>query len=179
MVLASVLSEACSTIMFEVRIMSCLEYLEAILWFEEEEDKVVSCFSQKLQVWTIVGIIGGVISEMAREDENLQWMVDILINKRMGGEFEKLWVLTLELIVLHSKIPNVFEHEISKITAHLCIAIRRGQVLVPKDTRCSLLSTWLEGVVLLNWFDKFLNKGDDCLNLRKAFEIWWSFLNII
>lgn len=27
--------------------------------------------------------------------------------------------------------------------------------------------------ILLKWFDRFLNKGDDCPNIQGAFEIWW------
>lgn len=150
------------------------------------------------------------MSEIAREADNLQWMVDILINKKMGDEFVKLWADQKELATLHSKVPTMFRHEISKITAVLCIAIGRGHVLVPKDARFELLSTWLEALyedfgwmrrasrsvdkklveeglsqtiltlslrqqqsILLNWFDRFLNKGDDCPNIQRAFEIWW------
>ncbi|KAJ8751394.1 hypothetical protein K2173_016595 [Erythroxylum novogranatense] len=288
-----------SAIVFEVGIESCLEYLEAIPWSEEEERKVVSCLgelqlnnSEKIlqrvsceqstcaraddiflrvlsgvlqakddkarrEVKSLISRLfkedssdhgnrlnvskdtlyslchrclsslvlclseaacvddsrrdrGALISEITREAENLQWIVDILIDKKMGDEFVKLWADQKELAILHSKIPTVYRHEISKITAQLCIAIGRGQVLVPKDTRYSLLSTWLEGLyedfgwmrrayrsvdkklvedglsqtiltlpllqqqaILLNWFDKFLNKGDDCPNIHRAFETWW------
>lgn len=153
---------------------------------------------------------GGLMSDIAREAENLQWIVDILIDKKSADEFVKLWVDQKELAVLHSKIPTIYRHEISKITAQLCIAIGRGQILVPKETRFSLLSTWLDALyedfgwirracksvdkklvedglgrtiltlpllqqqaILLNWFDRFLNKGDDCPNIQRAFEVWW------
>ncbi|WCJ41136.1 BTB/POZ domain-containing protein [Euphorbia peplus] len=153
---------------------------------------------------------GGMMSEIAREAENLQWIVDILIDKKLAEEFVKAWADQTDLAVLHSKVPIIYRHEISKITAQLCIAIGRGQILVPKETRYSLLSTWLEALygdfgwirracksvdkkqveeglgrtiltlpllqqqaILLNWFDRFLNKGDDCPNIQKAFEVWW------
>lgn len=153
---------------------------------------------------------GVVMSEITREADNIQWIVDILIGKKMGDDFVKIWADQKELAMLHSKIPIIYRHEISRITAQLCIAIGRGHILVPKETRFSLLSTWLEALyedfgwmrrtskavdrkliedglsqtiltlpllqqqaVLLNWFDRFLNKGDDCPNIQKAFEIWW------
>lgn len=153
---------------------------------------------------------GVLMGEIAREADNMQWIVDILIDKKMGDEFVKLWADQKELAVLHSKIPVVYRHEISRVTAQLCIAIGRGHILVPKDTRYSLLSTWLEALyddfgwmrrasrsvdkklvedglsqtiltlplpqqqaILLNWFDRFLNKGDDCPNIQRAFEVWW------
>lgn len=153
---------------------------------------------------------GDLMKEISREADSMQWIVDILIDKRIGDEFVKLWADQKELAVLHSKIPTMYRHEISKITAQLCIAIGRGQILVPKDIRLTLLSTWLEALyddfgwmkrasrsidkklvedglsqtiltlplgqqqtILLKWFDRFLNKGDDCPNIQGAFEIWW------
>lgn len=153
---------------------------------------------------------GVLMGEIAREADNMQWIVDILIDKKMADEFVKLWSDQKELAVLHSKIPTMYRHEVSKVTAQLCIAIGRGQILVPKDIRFSLLSTWLEALyedfgwmrracrsvdkklvedglsqtiltlpllqqqaILLNWFDQFLSKGDDCPNIQKAFEVWW------
>ncbi|KAJ1384042.1 hypothetical protein SESBI_42889 [Sesbania bispinosa] len=153
---------------------------------------------------------GVLMSEITREADNIQWIVDILIGKKMGDEFVKIWAEQKELATLHSKVPIIYRHEISRITAQLCIGIGRGHILVPKEIRFSLLSTWLEALyedfgwmrrasravdkklvedglsqtiltlpllqqqaVLLNWFDRFLNKGDDCPNIQKAFEIWW------
>lgn len=153
---------------------------------------------------------GAVMGEIAREADNMQWVVGILIDKKMGDEFVKLWAEQTELAALHSKIPIMYRHEISKITAQLCVSIGKGIILVPKDARFGLLSTWLEALyddfawikrggkafdkkvfeeqlshmiltlplpqqqlILTNWFDKFLNKGDDCPNIQKAFEIWW------
>ena len=153
---------------------------------------------------------GVLMSEIAREADNIQWIVEILVDKKMADEFVKLWADQKELAILHSKIPTMYRHEISRITAQLCVAIGRGHALVPKDTRFSLLSTWLEALyedfgwmrrasrsvdkklvedglgqtiltlplpqqqaILLNWFDRFLNKGDDCPNVQRAFEVWW------
>lgn len=151
---------------------------------------------------------GLIMSEIAREADNLEWVVHILIERRVGEEFVQLWADQKELANLHSKIPTRYGHEISRITAQLCVAIGRGQILIPKETRQSLLSTWLEALyedfvwmtrrsvdkklveeglshtiltlplaqqqaILLDWFDRYLNKGDDCPNLQRAFEIWW------
>ncbi|TYH62280.1 hypothetical protein ES332_D07G109700v1 [Gossypium tomentosum] len=153
---------------------------------------------------------GVLMAEIAREADNLQWLVDILIDKRMANDFVKLWADQKELAELHSRIPTMYRHEISRITAQLCIAIGRGNILVPKDSRFSLLSTWLDAlyedfrwmrrasrsvdkklieeglgqtiltlslrqqqVILLNWFHRFLNKGDDYPNIQRAFEVWW------
>lgn len=171
---------------------------------------LILCLSEATCIDDSKGDRGALMAEIAREADNMQWLVDILIDKRMCDEFVKLWADQRELAILHCKIPTMYRHEISRITAQLCIAIGRGHILVPKDTRFSLLSTWLEALyedfgwmrrasrsvdrklvedglsqtiltlpmlqqqaILLNWFDRFLNKGGDCPNIQKAFEIWW------
>jgi len=89
---------------------------------------------------------GVLMAQVAQEAENMRWIVDILIDRKIGDEFVKLWADQKELALLHSRIPTMYRHEISKITAQLCIAIGRGHILVPKDSRFSLLSTWLEAL---------------------------------
>ncbi|CAI9105242.1 OLC1v1004125C1 [Oldenlandia corymbosa var. corymbosa] len=295
--------EVCSAVLFDDGILACLEYLEAVPWSEDEEEKVVSQLGdlqlceplpnmlQRVVAETstspraddiflklLTGVLqakddkarremkslisrlfkqessdshgysngfdiskdtmyhvchrclsslilslsegscvdenrqdrGFLMSEIARAADNMQWVVDILIDRKMGDEFVKLWADQKELAVLHSKIPTMYRHEISRITAQLCIAIGRGHILVPKDARYSLLTMWLEALyedfgwmkrasrsidkklieeglsqtiltlplsrqqsILLNWFDRFLNKGDDCPNIQRAFEVWW------
>ncbi|KAJ8439934.1 hypothetical protein Cgig2_004000 [Carnegiea gigantea] len=293
-----------AAIMFEAGILSCLEYLEAVPWSEDEEEKIISCLSQlqlhepisedvlqrvsiepststkadDIFMRMLTGVLqakddkarkemkslisrllredvtdsssygpkidvskdalyslchrclsalilclseatcmdeskhdrGAMMSEIAREADNVQWIVEILIDKKMGDEFVKLWADQKELATLHAKIPTMYRHEISRVTAQLCIAIGRGHILVSKETRYSLLLTWLEPLyedfgwmrragrsvdkklvedglsqtiltlplyqqqsILMNWFDRFLAKGDDCPNIQRAFEIWW------
>ncbi|OAY81252.1 BTB/POZ domain-containing protein [Ananas comosus] len=153
---------------------------------------------------------GPLMEKIAREADNLQWLVEILISNRIAGEFVSHWADQKELAKLHSKIPCMYRHEISSITAQICIAIGKGHILVSKDVRISLLKTWLEALyedfgwmrrasrsfdkkmvedglchtiltlpmaqqqeILLRWFDCFLNKKDDCPNMRRAFEVWW------
>ncbi|KAM0046665.1 putative chromatin remodeling & transcription regulator BTB-POZ family [Helianthus debilis subsp. tardiflorus] len=152
----------------------------------------------------------GIMSEIGRVADNLEWVVDILIEKQISEQFVQLWSEQNELAILHSKVPVMYRHKISRITAQLCIAIGRGNILVPKETRCGLLSTWLEALYddfgwmkrdsrtvhrrlieeglsqiiltlplshqeafLMSWFSRFLEKGDDCPNIQRAFEIWW------
>lgn len=171
---------------------------------------LILCLSEATNVDETRQDRGVLMGEIAREADNLQWIVDILVEKKIGEEFVKLWADQKELATQHSKVPIMYRHEISRITAQLCIAIGRGQILVPKDIRFSLLSTWLEALyedfgwmrrasrsvdkklveeglgktiltlplpqqqtILLNWFDRFLNKGDDCPNVQRAFEVWW------
>ncbi|KAL8057506.1 hypothetical protein ABFX02_04G188300 [Erythranthe guttata] len=154
---------------------------------------------------------GVLMAEIAREADNMQWIVGILMDRKIGEEFVKLWADQKELAVLHSKIPVMYRHVISKITAQVCVFIGQGKVLVPKEVRFGLLSTWLDALyddfgwmrtcggksvdrkvveeglgrmiltlpltqqqlILMKWFDRFVNGGYDCPNIKGAFEVWW------
>jgi hypothetical protein len=176
--------------------------------------KCISSLTETLSEATCIdetnGDRGFLMAEIAREADNTQWVVDILIDRKIGDEFVRLWANQKELVALHSKVPIIYRHEISRITAQICVAIGRGRILVPKEIRCLLLSTWLDALyddfgwmrrscrsidkkliedglgqtiltlplaqqqaILMNWFDRFLDKGDDCPNIQRAFEVWW------
>jgi len=99
---------------------------------------------------------------------------------------------------------------VSRVTARLFVGVGKGQILVSKEARGQLLSTWLEPFyedfgwmrrackgldrhliedglantiltlplatqqeILLAWFNRFLNSGEDCPNIQRGFEVWW------
>ncbi|KAJ0811164.1 putative chromatin remodeling & transcription regulator BTB-POZ family [Helianthus annuus] len=41
------------------------------------------------------------------------------------------------------------------------------------NTILTLPLAWQQEI-LMSWFDRFLNSGDDCPNIQKGFEIWWK-----
>ena len=68
--------------------------------------------------------------ELARDADKLQWIIDILIDKKMANDCVKLRANQRELAELHLKISTTQWHEINKITARLCITIGKGNILV-------------------------------------------------
>ncbi|XP_010520319.1 PREDICTED: BTB/POZ domain-containing protein At5g60050 [Tarenaya hassleriana] len=223
-----------AAIMFDEGVMSCLEYLEAVPWTEEEEEMVVSCLGEldlpdlvtsilqrvssesstssssrtdDIYLQLLTGVLqakddkarremksliyrllreesdhdvsknilyslchrcltslvlclseatsqmndpgkdrGVLMREIAREADNLVWVVDILIEKKFCEDFVKLWADQKELADLHSKIPTMYRHEISRITALICVGIGKGRILVNREARFSVLNTWLEAL---------------------------------
>uniref|UniRef100_A0A1J3EIT3 BTB/POZ domain-containing protein n=1 Tax=Noccaea caerulescens TaxID=107243 RepID=A0A1J3EIT3_NOCCA len=89
---------------------------------------------------------GDLVGEISREAGNLLWIVDILIEKKICDEFVQLWGEQKELANLHSKIPAKYRHEISKITAQMCVGIGKGKILVKREARFTVLKTWLESL---------------------------------
>ncbi|CAN1189697.1 BTB/POZ domain-containing protein At1g63850 [Linum perenne] len=150
------------------------------------------------------------IGRIARQADNIHWLLDIMIDRQVAEEFLKTWASQTELSKAHSKVPAVHRYEVSRVTARLFVGIGKGQMLASKEARFMLLQTWLvpfyddfgwmrraykgldrhlieEGLgntiltlplswqqdILLAWFDRFLNSGEDCPNIQRGFEIWW------
>ncbi|CAL9077355.1 unnamed protein product [Musa acuminata var. zebrina] len=149
-------------------------------------------------------------AQIARQADNLHWILDILIDRQSADYFLLTWACQTELSELHPRVPAIHRYEVSRVTARLFIGVGKGQILVPKEARCLLLRTWMESFyedfgwirqrcngldrhlieeglantvltlplatqqeVLLGWFHRFLNAGDDCPNIQKGFEMWW------
>lgn len=89
---------------------------------------------------------GTLIADIAREADNMHWLVEILINKKLADEFVMVWADQTQIAALHPKVSCIYRYEISRITAQLCIAIGKGEILVSKEARHSLLQTWLEAI---------------------------------
>ncbi|KAE9606558.1 hypothetical protein Lalb_Chr09g0320901 [Lupinus albus] len=150
------------------------------------------------------------VNQIARQADNLHWILDILIDRQVGEDFLKTWASQSELSEAHPKVLAIHRFEVSRVTARLFVGIGKGQLLASKDVRCLLLKTWLvpfyddfgwmkratkgldrhlieDGLsnsiltlplswqqeILLGWFNRFLNSGEDCPNIQRGFEVWW------
>ncbi|KAJ4955103.1 hypothetical protein NE237_011886 [Protea cynaroides] len=221
-----------AAIVFDAGVLSCLEYLEAAPWAEDEEEKVASLLSQlhlegagsgevlkRVSVEVTTGVedgnnnnnneevllrllqvvlegkdekarreMKGLVSKMLRENssqndlskeslysafdgclrllrehffraassdlhdaaqiarqaDNLHWILDILIDRQISDDFLKTWASQGDLSEAHSRVPAVHRYEVSRVTARLFVGIGKGQLLASKEVRCLLLQTWLE-----------------------------------
>ncbi|KAG8476510.1 hypothetical protein CXB51_033489 [Gossypium anomalum] len=82
-------------------------------------------------------------SQIARQADNLHWILDILIDRQIAEDFLKTWASQSELSDAHSKVPVVHRFEVSRVTARLFVGIGKGHLLASKEVRCLLLQTWL------------------------------------
>ncbi|KAJ6326723.1 hypothetical protein OIU78_013748 [Salix suchowensis] len=188
---------------FDAGVLSCLEYLEAAPWTEDEEEKVASLLSElrlegvgasevlkRVSVEATNGTedggdneevllkllhvvlegkdekarreMKGLLSKMLRENSSqndlrkeslylacdgcLQLLQDHFLRvsqRQIAEDFLKTWASQSELSVVHSKIPAIHRHEVSRVTARLFVGIGKGQLLASKEARSLLLQTWL------------------------------------
>lgn len=91
---------------------------------------------------------GMLMAQIIRQADNLNWLLDILIDRQIADEFVKLWAYQKELVELHAQVPLALgRYEVSRLTARLCIAVGQGEVMTPKETRFQLLHNWLQPLI--------------------------------
>ncbi|KAE8722504.1 BTB/POZ domain-containing protein [Hibiscus syriacus] len=83
------------------------------------------------------------VNQIARQADNLHWILDILVDRQIAEDFLKSWASQSELSETHSKVPAIHRFEISRVTARLFIGIGKGQLLASEEVRSLLLQTWL------------------------------------
>lgn len=88
-----------------------------------------------------------VVKQLALEADNLSWLLEILIDRQAADKFAVIWANQQELASLHTGIPIVSRHHVSCISARLFVGIGKGELLPLKDTRHSLLETWLQPLI--------------------------------
>ncbi|CAI9784593.1 unnamed protein product [Fraxinus pennsylvanica] len=150
--------EVSAAIVFDAGVLSCLEYLEAAPWAEDEEEKVALLLSElrlegigaeevlkRVFLDVTPGVDGrsdnevlikllqlamGVCScfafifnaaeadmqnvgQIARQADNLHWLLDILIDRQIGEDFLTTWASQSELSKVHSKVPAIHRYEVT------------------------------------------------------------------
>ncbi|XP_057810460.1 BTB/POZ domain-containing protein At1g63850 [Salvia miltiorrhiza] len=83
------------------------------------------------------------IGQIARQADNLHWLLDIMIDRQIAENFLKTWASQSELSEAHSKVPPIHRYEVSRVTARLFVGIGKRELLASKEARCMLLKTWL------------------------------------
>eukprot|EP01018_Ginkgo_biloba_P018833 Gb_08652 [translate_table: standard] len=158
---------------------------------------------------------GSLITRIGRQVDNLNWLLEILVDRHIADDFVRIWANQLELLERYKQTSPMVRYEVNRLTAKLFMALGKGQILCSSEARYTLLQTWLQPLVddfgwiqrcckgldmrvveeaisqtiltlpmnqqrsiLLCWLECFSNSGNGCLNLQKAFEVWWrrSFL---
>ena len=95
---------------------------------------------------------GMLMAQILRQVDNLNWHLDILIDRQIADEFVKIWAYQKELVELHAQVPLALGwYEVSRLTARLCIAVGQGKVMAPRRPDfnlcligCSLSFGWMQ-----------------------------------
>ncbi|KAL4180456.1 hypothetical protein AMTRI_Chr13g125380 [Amborella trichopoda] len=90
---------------------------------------------------------GSVVQQISLQADNLLWLVEILIDRLAADEFVVMWTSQHHLADLHPRLPIASRHLASHITARICIAIGKGEVVASREARCSLFDTWFQPLI--------------------------------
>lgn len=111
-------------------------------------DALLQCFIQATSPDKLKEERGVLMAETVRQADNLNWLLEIMIDRQIADDFVRIWAYQKELFTLHSHVPLALgRYELSKLTARLCVAVGQGEVMAPKEVRFQLLHNWLQPLI--------------------------------
>lgn len=90
---------------------------------------------------------GSLIAQIARQVDNLNWLLEILVDRQIAEDFVRIWANQLELLELYKQTSCMVRYEVSRVTAKLVMTIGKRQILSPCEVRYNLLQAWLQPLV--------------------------------
>ena len=110
---------------------------------------------------TTISVRKPMIERVSKQTENLNWLFDILVNNDMAEEFVELWAKQDELIRMHEQASPMFRYELSRISASVFVALGKGRIQCPSDTRSQLFYGWFRPMLMdFGWLQR-CSKGLD------------------
>ncbi|KAL6638239.1 hypothetical protein ACP70R_025811 [Stipagrostis hirtigluma subsp. patula] len=102
-----------------------------------------------------------VVERISKQTDNLNWLFDILVNNDMAEEFVELWGKQEELIRMHEQASPMFRYELSRVSASVFIALGKGRIQCPSDSRSQLFYGWFRPMLMdFGWLQR-CSKGLD------------------
>ncbi|KAM0920888.1 hypothetical protein ACQ4PT_007225 [Festuca glaucescens] len=112
---------------------SCLNCLVEL--FEEASD--LSPTDQ-----TTISVGKGPLERIYKQVEDLNWLLQILVDRQMGEEFVDLWANQKTLATMHRRVSPMVRYELSRISATIFIAMGSGKLHCTGEKRLSLFQAW-------------------------------------
>ncbi|XP_068652851.1 BTB/POZ domain-containing protein At2g13690-like [Aristolochia californica] len=108
------------------------------------------------------------IGRISKQVEDLNWLLEILIEKQMGEEFVGLWGNQKELVRMHEKSSPLVRYELSRVSGHVFIALGRGKLQCRGEERYRVLHSWFSPMLVdFGWLQR-CSKGLDVRELEEA-----------
>lgn len=108
------------------------------------------------------------IERISRQVDNLNWLLDILLDRQMGEEFVDMWADQGDLLKMHENASPMVRYELSRVTAVLIIAMGTRKLQCRLESRSGLLQAWFGPMLLdFGWLQR-CKKGLDMKALEEA-----------
>lgn len=107
----------------------------------------------------------GLISEQV---DNLNWLLEILLDKQVAEDFVGLWAKQSELLRVHEKASPMVRYELSRVSACVFIALGRGKLQCRGEMRYRVIKAWFGPMLAdFGWLQR-CSKGLDVRELEEA-----------
>ncbi|GER40635.1 BTB/POZ domain-containing protein [Striga asiatica] len=150
----------------------CLNCIEAVPWTEEEEKKLRDLFDliphvKKDDVLAASQSCIGLLEEalcvdtcqkdvnrkkddtpllerISTQVDNLNWLLEILLERQLAEDFVGLWADQEKLLELHRKASPMVRYEVSRVSAIIFIAMSCRSLHYRLDVRLGFVQKWFE-----------------------------------
>lgn len=108
------------------------------------------------------------IERVARQVDNINWLLEILLDRQMAEEFVDIWAEQGELLKMHENASPMVRYELSRVSALLFIAMGTRKMHCRSESRSGLLLAWFGPMLSdFGWLQR-CRKGLDMKALEEA-----------
>ncbi|GAV60380.1 hypothetical protein CFOL_v3_03911 [Cephalotus follicularis] len=108
------------------------------------------------------------IERISQQVDNINWLLEILLDRQMAEEFVDLWADQGELLKLHDSASPMVRYELSRVSAVVFIAMGTRKLHCRSDARSGLLQSWFGPMMSdFGWLQR-CKKGLDIKALEEA-----------
>ena len=108
------------------------------------------------------------IERVSRQVDNINWLLEILLDRQMAEEFVDMWANQGELLRLHEHASPMVRYELSRVSAMLFIAMGTRKLHCRTESRSGLLQAWFGPMLLdFGWLQR-CRKGLSMKALEEA-----------
>lgn len=101
------------------------------------------------------------IERISRQVDNINWLLEILLDRHVAEAFVNMWASQEELLHMHDITSPMIRYELSRVSAILFIAMGTRKLHCRSDTRLAILRAWFGPLLLdFGWLQR-CRKGLD------------------
>ena len=139
---------------------SCVNVLVSL--FEEASDAIPHERMTKMEMGKPL------IERISRQVDNINWLLEILLDRQIAEEFVELWAHQGNLLKMHERASPMVRYELSRVSAILFIAMGTRKLHCHLEARSGLLQAWFGPMLLdFGWLQR-CRKGLDVKALEEA-----------
>ncbi|CAN8257981.1 unnamed protein product [Cochlearia groenlandica] len=108
------------------------------------------------------------IESISREVENINWLLEIMIDREIAEEFVEIWGKQRKLAEMHEKASPMVRYELSRVTGVMFIAMGKRRVQCGGEARAGLVDAWFRPMLVDFGWLKRCKKGLDMTEVEEG-----------